>query len=63
MAIGSDGKPILASLNNTDDDIVFIKCRDVECSTTNTPIALGSDITGGNNVSMAVGTDDGLPII
>jgi len=63
MAIGSDGKPILASLNNTDDDIVFIKCRDVDCSTTNTPIALGSDITGGNNVSMTVGTDDGLPII
>jgi len=63
VAVGSDGFPVISywDLNNV-NNLNFIHCTSIDCSTFDTPIALDDDGGEGQMSSIAIGTD-GFPVI
>ncbi len=66
IAIGSDGLPIIAYVNDTTESLILIKCGNAACSTGNTNVTVDGIGNMGGNIgrhnSIAIGID-GLPLI
>jgi len=62
MAIGTDGFPVISYWDKSNNNLKFIHCNSVDCSTFDTPFALDNNGAVGQFSSMAIGTD-GFPVI
>ncbi len=62
IVVPADGRPIIASYNETSGDLLYTRCGDQNCSTGNTNTALHTFNDMGAYTSMALG-NDGFPVI
>ena len=61
IAIGADGLPVISYRDGSDNDLKFIHCEDVTCSSATSVILDGTDAVG-FGISITIGTD-GFPVI
>ncbi|MBI2590874.1 MAG: hypothetical protein HYW33_03280, partial [Candidatus Blackburnbacteria bacterium] len=62
ITIPSDGLPVISYLDNSDQDLMVIKCGNVNCSSGNTKTNVDTSGNVGDEGYISIGTD-GLPII
>lgn len=58
IAIGSDGLPIVAYVDDNNEDLKLIHCTNVSCSSSDTPINLDTGAVNSAKVSIAIGSDN-----
>ena len=63
IAIGADGFPVISYYDSTNGDLIMAHCGDVTCTSNNTLTIVDSVGFVGENPSIAIGVDDGLPVI
>jgi len=63
IAIGTDGFPVISYRDSgTNNDLKFVHCASIDCSSNNTPITLDSTDSVGQWNSIAIGSDN-FPVI
>jgi hypothetical protein len=62
IAIGTDGRPVIAYYDVTNGDLVVAKCGNISCSSGNTTTTVDAGGNVGQAASLKIGTD-GLPVI
>lgn len=62
VKIGTDGLPVVSYQEANTHNLAVVKCGDSACAAGNILSVVDSDSVGGENTSIAIGTD-GLPII